>query len=188
MGSAHRLNLWRYAVAAMAIFGLLFLLSRSTYIAPVPQHSISPLSLMMQQEGERLQAQGNIEEAIGYFETALVADPHNADAYIGLGKAARAKNLPGQSISLFRAALKLRPDDRPALVEQGRAFMARGAIAQARQNLARLQSLCPTPDCDAASQLATAIDGGAGHRGSQTALQVEQVMPAPVIEAAPIQN
>ena len=54
----------------------------------------------------------------------------------------RWRSLPGKAIRLYREALLLEPGDRQALKGQGDALVAKGAIAQAKVNLAKLKTLC----------------------------------------------
>ncbi|MEQ1688294.1 MAG: tetratricopeptide repeat protein [Sphingopyxis sp.] len=171
-----------------ALLGCVFILlsvGSASFTPPVAPHHIAPLSLAMQQEGARLQAAGELDAAIGYFETALVADPRNADALIGLGDVARQQQLPGKAIGHFRSALTLRPDDTRALAGQGSAYAARGAMGLARQNLAALHRACGEDSCAEIAQLSAAINGASGRVANRTALRPEQVMPRPVIEALP---
>lgn len=164
---------------------ILLAVTASSFMAPVQPHRISQLSLVMQREAERLFAAGEHDAAIGYFETALVADPRNVDALIGLGDAARQQNLPGKAIGHFRGALRLRPDDARALAGQGNAYAARGAIALARQNLAQLQNLCGEEACAEITELNAAIQAAGARASPRTALRPDQVMPRPMIEALP---
>ncbi|MEQ1726131.1 MAG: tetratricopeptide repeat protein [Sphingopyxis sp.] len=154
-------------------------------MAPVQPHRISPLSLAMQQEGARLFTNGELDAATDYFETALVADPRNADALIGLGDIARRQQLPGKAIGHFRGALRLRPDNPRALAGQGSAYAARGAMALARQNLAQLQNLCDEEACTEVTELNAAIQAAGARASPHTALRPDQVMPRPMIEALP---
>jgi Tfp pilus assembly protein PilF len=140
---------------------------------------ISPISLAMQAEAERLAQQGEVNAAAGYFETALAADPRNADAYVGLAKLARAAGLTGKAVAYFRAALALQPDNRAALLGEGEALAARGATDQARAALARLRTLCGVGLCPEVTALDAALSGAT----PRTALSVDDVRPQPVISA-----
>jgi tetratricopeptide (TPR) repeat protein len=160
-------------------------LSSAAVIAPASAQSSDAGSVRLQAEGERLAAAGQLNEAIGYFEAALVADPRNANAYIGLGRIAVTQALPGKAIGYFREALALQPENRAALAGQGAAYVARGAVDRARANLARLQTLCGSDACAEARELTVAINAS----GSRTALRPSEVAPNPVVEpAAPATN
>lgn len=173
--------LMRYTPAAAVLALFLTTVSSTSVSAPAAQ-PIAPLSRDMQAEGERLAAAGSTEEAIGYFESALAADPRNADAYVGLGRAARVQQLPGKAIGFFREASTLDPQNRAALLGEGLALSDRGATARARSLLTRLQALCGSSGCAEASELGTALGA------ARTALNVSDVMPRPVAGQAPGAN
>lgn len=169
-----------FVVAALLLAGL----SGASVGAPAAAQAVDPVSRSLQVEGERLVAAGELDAAIGLFETALVADPRNADAYVGLGRIAVAQTLPGKAIGYFREALALQPQSRAALAGQGTAYVARGALDRARTNLANLQRICGADPCPEATQLAAAINAGA----PRTALRPAEVQPNPVVEAVPATN
>jgi tetratricopeptide (TPR) repeat protein len=151
-------------------------LSGTTVGAPLMAQAISATSITLQLEGERLREAGDYAAAIGFFETALTADPRNADAYVGLGRIATTQDLPGKAIGLFREALALQPTNRAALAAQGEAMLARGAIDRARSNLARLRTLCGTAGCPELAMLDQSINAA----GERTVLRRAEVMPLPV--------
>lgn len=174
----------RFTPAAIGAALILATVSSASLGAPARPEPISALSISMQREGERLQSLGEYDAAIGYFETALAADPRNADAFIGLGQIARAQQLPGKAVGFFREALALQPEDRAALAGQGEALVQRGAVEKARANLVQLQALCGERRCPEIARLSAAINAA----GQRTALRPEEVMPRPVVEAAPQAN
>lgn len=174
-------TIMRFTPAAIATALTFSVVSSVSMSAPAPAAPISELSRAMEAEGQRLLAAGELDAAAGYFETALVADPRNANAFIGLGRIARSQELPGKAIGFFREALALDPESRAALAGQGEAMVARGAVDRARQNLTRLQVVCGTAGCDEIAQLTSAITAA----GARTALRTEEVMPRPTVEAAP---
>lgn len=167
----------RFTPAALAAAVIVSTMSTSSVGAPPRERPIAALSLDMQREAERLQAEGKLDEATGYFETALLADPRNTNAYIGLAQIAQAQTMPGKAVGLYREALELEPDNRAALAGQGVALIERGAIERARQNLARLETLCGTTRCDEAARLTSAL----ATAGQRTALRAEDVAPQPVV-------
>ena len=127
----------------------------------LPDDQLAPRSLDMLQAGNDSLASSDTATAIEYYEAALVADPRNRQAYVGLALAARADGLPGRAIRYFREALELDPNDTNALELQGMALVERGAKARAEDNLTRLKTLCADP-CPAADRLAAAIAGKDG--------------------------
>ncbi len=169
-----------FVLATLVIAGL----SGASVGAPAAAQNVNPASRALQTQAEAALAAGDLDAATGLFETALVADPRNPDAYVGLGRVAVAQALPGKAIGYFREALMLEPQSRAALAGQGRAYVARGAVDRARRNLASLQRVCGADACPEASELAAAINTGA----PRTALRPADVQPNPVVEAVPATN
>ena len=105
-------------------------------------NDILPASVALQKQGEAAQHQGDLEAAVGYYESSLAADPRNRSAIIALAQVARAQGLPGKAIGLYREALLLEPNDITALTGQGEALADKGAIEIAREKLADAQRAC----------------------------------------------
>jgi len=89
------------------------------------------------------------------FERALVANPANVAALIGLGRSFDAEDKPGRSLKFYRHALELEPDNRSALVQQAKAFLKRDLLYRAEANLARLDEICDR--CDEAVDIEESI-------------------------------
>lgn len=171
-------TIMRFTPTAIVAAAMLATVSSTSYGNMPAPRPISELSRAMQAEGERLSAAGEYDAAIGWFETALAADPRNADAYIGLGQIAQAQDLPGKAVGYFREALTLLPDDRRVIAAQGEALVQRGAVEKARENLSRLQTICGGSGCPEAADLSAAISAAGAH----SALRAEDVMPRPTVE------
>lgn len=120
---------------------------------------IDPRSVALTQKGEALNAAGQYADARDMLESALVVDPRNRAAFIGLAHAAQGQGLPGKAIKLYSEALKLEPNDLAALEGQGEAMVQRGAVARAKQNLAKIKTLCKAT-CPQAGALAAVIAKG----------------------------
>jgi hypothetical protein len=65
----------------------------------------------------------------------------------------------GSAIRHYRDAMRLDPNDRAAIKGEGKALLAKGAVTQAKADLAKLQKLCKGA-CPEAQQLASAIAKG----------------------------
>ena len=124
-----------------------------------PDDQLDPRSLAITQQAQALNGQGRHQEATDLFETALVLDPRNRQAYIGLARAAQGEKLPGKAIKFYAEALALEPNDVAALAGQGEAYVQRGAVERARRNLERVRTLCKGP-CPQATTLAAVIAKG----------------------------
>jgi Tfp pilus assembly protein PilF len=127
--------------------------------APRADDAITPRSIALLKQGEAALASGNLFAANDALETALVADPHNRAAFVSLGRVAQAQALPGKAIRYYKDALLLDPNDIAALGGEGSALVQRGAVDRAKENLARIQTLCKA-GCAEATTLAAAIAKG----------------------------
>lgn len=144
-------------VAAAASLGLLTVSSGGH--SQKPDNQINAASLSFQSRGEAALAAGNLAAANDALEAAVVADPKNRAAFVALGKVAQAQQMPGKAIRYYKDALLLEPNDVAALSAEGSALVQRGATDRAKENLARIQTLCKT-SCQAATTLAAAIAKG----------------------------
>ena len=124
-----------------------------------PEEAIDPRSVQLVEQGRALKAQGSLEGATDLLETAVAVDPRNRAGFITLAQVAEARDLPGKAIRLYREALLLQPNDLAALRGQGEALVAKGAIVRARENLAKIRSLCKA-GCAEATVLAAVIAKG----------------------------
>lgn len=175
----------RYTPITLAVAGVMLVASNTSFGAPADQSGpISQTSIAMQHQAESLRAAGDVEAAVGYYETALVADPRNVTALIGLGDLARQRDLPGKAVTYYRDALAQTPDNRDALAGLGAAYVARGAVDRARTTLAQLQQLCGEVACPQVATLTQALNSA----GQRTAMRPEEVLPTPVVENAPTAN
>ena len=135
---------------------------------------IDPRSMALTQQAQALTAAGKYGEAEDALETALAVDPRNRAAYVGLARVAEGEKLPGKAIKLYAEALALEPNDVNALSAQGQALVERGAVERAKQNLAKIKTLCKAA-CSQVTTLAAAIAKG----------PPPQVVTAQAPEAAP---
>ncbi len=144
-------------VVAAASLGLLTVSGASW--GQKPDDQINATSVLFQKRGEAAFAAGNLVAANDALETAVVADPKNRAAFVSLGKVAQAQALPGKAIGYYKDALLLEPNDVTALSAEGDALVQRGAVDRAKDNLARILTLCKGA-CPAATTLAASIAKG----------------------------
>jgi Tfp pilus assembly protein PilF len=152
-------SIMRYSSVAAAVALTLLTVSTSLH-GQRPDDQIDPRSLALLAQGRAAQAAGNLDGATDLLETALVVDPRNRPAFIVLGDVAQARGLPGKAIRLYREALLLEPNDRVALAREGAALVSKGAVAQAKGNLAKIRTLCAKSACPEGASLAAAIAKG----------------------------
>ncbi|HEY0164168.1 MAG TPA: tetratricopeptide repeat protein [Sphingomicrobium sp.] len=124
-----------------------------------PDDQIHPRSVELMRQGETLLASGKFVEADDALEASLTVDPRNRTAFVVMGRVAQKQRLYGQAIRFTNKALALEPRDLDALVVQGEAMVELGAVPRARDNLAKLQKLCPS-GCKQLTTLSAAINRG----------------------------
>lgn len=139
-------------------------------------NDIFPRSIALQQEGHKAQETGDLDAAIGFYESALAADPRNRSAIIALAQVARAQGLPGKAIGLYREALVLEPNDIVALTGQGEALADKGALELAREKLTEAQRVC-ADKCPQVAALEKTISASASKR----VVAAEALVPKPVV-------
>lgn len=147
-------------ITAISAAAALMVLSVSTSLmAQRPDAQIDARSLALLEQGKAARAAGNLDAAQDAIESALVVDPRNRQGFVILAEISRTRGLPGKSLRLYREALALEPNDIAALRGQGEALVAKGALEKARENLAKIRTLCRA-ECGDATALAAAIAKG----------------------------
>jgi tetratricopeptide (TPR) repeat protein len=141
---------------------------------------INPRSVALVAEAKGHLAGSKFDAANDALESALAVDPRNRAAYVTLGQVAQKQALPGKAIRYYREALTIEPNDVAALSGQGEAMIQRGAVARARDNLARITQICPTA-CVEQKTLAAAIEKGA----AAPVVSAEAIKLKPVVTPAP---
>ncbi|WP_417449590.1 tetratricopeptide repeat protein [Kordiimonas sp.] len=97
------------------------------------------------------------QEAQALYERALVANPANVDALIGLGRAHEAQGHVGSGLKYYRKALEIEPNDKDALEVQAIAFLKRNLATKAEGNREKLARLCQS-GCAELEAVSTAIE------------------------------
>lgn len=143
----------------LALVGAVGVMLAAPVASQKPDDQIVPRSVDMVRQGESLLAAGKFEAADDALETALAVDPRNRAAFVVLARVAQRQKLFGKAIRFTNKALALEPADRDALAVQGEAMVELGAVPRARDNLAKLQKLCPS-GCQQLAMLSAAISRG----------------------------
>lgn len=146
----------RFGPAAAAL-SLVLMVTAS--IGHANGYEADPRAQALVAEGRAALDMGDTQGAIDAFEAALAVDPGYTQVYIEMAHVARAEGLQGKAIHFYREALERDPENLAAITGEGEALVEKGALKAARENLARLQSLCGTT-CVEAVQLSAAIDRG----------------------------
>jgi tetratricopeptide (TPR) repeat protein len=169
----------RFSPAAIALSLTLAMIS-SASIGSRADDDIDAQSLAFLQSGKDAAKAGDLENAIGWYETALAVDPRNRGAYIAMAEAVKAQGLDGKAIRFYREALEIEPNDQLALAGQTEAMIAKGAIEPARKNIARLKMLC-RGDCGVVDRLALS----ANRAGEKQQLQASALEIKPTVGIVP---
>lgn len=168
----------RFSPAAIAL-SLSFAMMSSASIGSRADDDIDAQSVALTQSGNEAMRAGDAEAAVGWYETALAVDPRNRAAYIAMAAAVKSQGLNGKAIRFYKEALEIEPNDQIALSGQAEAMIAKGAIEQARKNIARLKMLCRS-DCNAADRLTLA----ANKAGEKPQLQASALEIKPTVGEA----
>lgn len=115
-------------------------------------------SRILVSEASMALASEKAEDAQLLFERAIVADPANLEALVGLGKSHEAQGRVGRGLKYYRQALSIDPNAHAALEAQALAFLKRDMKDRAETNRDKLARLC-TAGCDALSNVEAALDG-----------------------------
>ncbi len=163
----------RFAPAAAAVS---LLVAVTSSVGLTAERAPDPRAASLVAEGRAALSAGQSQKAIDAFEAALAVDPGYTAVFLELAKAARSDGLQGKAIAYYREALERNPENYAALSGQGEALIAKGALAKAKVNLGKLESLCGR-GCPETQVLAQAIAKGP----QQQVLTAEAVMPEPVV-------
>lgn len=86
-------------------------------------------------------------DALKLFEQAVVANPRNIAAYIGLGKAHEALGSISGGLKYYAIALELDPTHLPAWEAQVLAHLAKKEPEKAEKSLDQMLQVCTAADC-----------------------------------------
>lgn len=146
----------RFTPATLALAALFATVS-SVGISQRPDNEISPRSLEWQAKGDAARAAGDLDRANDAYESALAADPRNRAVFVALGDVARQQGLQGKAVRYYKGALTLEPADMAALGGTVQALAERGALANARENLSKMKTLC-RGECPQITELGAMIE------------------------------
>jgi tetratricopeptide (TPR) repeat protein len=168
-------TLMRITPPALALAALLATVSSVSH-GQRPDNQIDLRSIALMRTAQADIAAGRLEVANDGLESALAVDPRNRQAFVLLADVAKKQGLPGKAVRFYREALLIEPNDVVALAGQGEALVAKGAIVKARENLAKVKTLCVS-SCPEQATLAAAIERG----NAGPAMSAQAVTPKPVV-------
>lgn len=128
-----------------------------TFVTPTVAQDYEAISASFAEAAQMALEKGDLLTAQAHFERALVANPDNVDAMIGLGKAHEAAGRTGKGLRQYRLALEMEPNYKPALLAQALAFIKVDEVERASANLAILERLC-AGGCREIESVRSAID------------------------------
>ncbi|MBS0483234.1 MAG: tetratricopeptide repeat protein [Proteobacteria bacterium] len=164
----------RYLPAALALSAILAVTASVGRSAPPAP--LEPRAAALVAEGRTALSAGDVDKAVGDFESALTVQPGHVAIYLNLAEATRKQGMQGKALHYYREALTLDPQNTYAIAGEGEALVEKGAVEKARRNLARLQELCGGT-CAPAQQLAAAIQKGPAPQ----VVTADQVKSQPVV-------
>lgn len=134
-------SLWTVVLATVLAPAVMAAGSPSTSSRPAPtRQAAQPSDFEL---GVKAVQARDFERALPLFEKVTRAEPRNADAWNYLGFSQRQLRHFDQSLAAYQKALALNPNHRGAIEYLGELYLDLGEPDKAREQLAKLQSLCP---------------------------------------------
>jgi Tfp pilus assembly protein PilF len=96
-------------------------------------------------------------DALDLYETAMISDPTNPAAYVGLARTYETLGLQGKALRYYREALELNPNDVGVLESQALLMIAKGKNDKAQASLDRIKRLCAKTACPASARVESAL-------------------------------
>lgn len=96
-------------------------------------------------------------DALRLFEQAIVADPKNASAYVGLGRVHVKLGKTKSGLKYFAVALDIEPTHLSALEAEAITFLSIGELADAEDALSRISRICGERFCAEQNSVTAAI-------------------------------
>jgi len=87
---------------------------------------------------------GDYGRALTLLQKVVQGDPRHADAWNYIGFSHKQLKQVDQALAAYQRALAINPSHLGALEYLGETYLHRGDLAKAREQLAKLKSLCPS--------------------------------------------
>ncbi len=107
--------------------------------------------------GNEALAEDEAYDALTLFEQAIVANPKNADGYVGLGRVHVKLGKTQSGLNYFSIALDIEPTHLSALEAEAITFLSIGEIEDAEETLSRISRICGEDGCAERDSVASAI-------------------------------
>lgn len=133
------------------------LLSFSAALAQ-PNPSLQEVSTILVGEGDSALADGDLAGALRLYEQAVVSNPQNIEAYIGLGRLYLSAEILPSSLKYFNIALSLDPTNLATLELQSYAYLSQDSVDDAQSILMKMEQICIGRTCEEATRVSRAIE------------------------------
>lgn len=147
----------KYLLSVLAVIVALISSNFESLAAETQNALREKISQALSVNGSEALAEGEALKAMQHFESALVSNPKNASAYVGLGRAHAAVDRRKTAMNYYAVALEIDPNNKGALEYQSLGFLDQGKISAAERNINRLKRLCAA-GCAALEHVETALD------------------------------
>lgn len=114
-------------------------------------------SVELADQGRAAAADERLSDALLLYEQAVVANPKNVTAYIGLGQVHELYGNLTTSMKYYDVALELEPTSLPALEAQAMVYLQRDEVDRAEENLTLIRRVCRDDGCEVANRVTQAI-------------------------------
>ena len=145
-------------IAAALYLLMAGILSAPTAAVAQTSEPYREISTYLVGEGNSALDEGDLNTARDFFEQAVVSDPQNIDAYLGLGKTHFKADIYSVSLKYYEIALSLDPTSLGALEGQTYVYLAGDSLKAARENLTKLETICFSEDCAEVDRVTSAIN------------------------------
>jgi tetratricopeptide (TPR) repeat protein len=116
------------------------------------------ISLSLVGEGNRALEAGNYNTALARFEQAMVADPQNIEAYVGLGSLYFEVKSYSLSLKYFDIALSLNPTSMPILELAAYSHLATDSLDEVEEIRKKMETICLGDSCEELERLNQALE------------------------------
>lgn len=151
-------NLAFVAAAMLMMLGLM-MLGGGVSAAESDKIDYALASLQLAKQGEIVLGNGDTSGAKMLYEQAIVADPKNADAYVGLGRVHITLEKRAFGLKYFAIALEIQPTNLGALEGEALAYLSGDEVAEAEKALTKIRRICAADGCAEDKSVTDAIAG-----------------------------
>lgn len=141
----------------VVVLGALIIVAPSASFAQTGKSFRVASDAFVEQGYAALEAEKNWD-ALDLFEKAIVANPRNVSAYIGLGKAHEALSSISGGLKYYEIALELDPRQLSAWEAKVLAHLVISELAQAEEAFSRILAVCADKPCLEGTRAKAAID------------------------------